>query len=67
MAAHYYDYQLQTWCPQTGEREVERVGSDGTVYYVDTAKREARRARAEAYRSCGMVRVRGNRGGEYWE
>jgi hypothetical protein len=29
--------------------------------------REARQARAEAYRSCGMVRVRENLGGTYWE
>ena len=29
--------------------------------------REARQARAEAYKSCGMVRVRGNLGGTYWE
>jgi hypothetical protein len=29
--------------------------------------RAARRARDEAYRSCGMVKVRGAMGGTYWE
>jgi hypothetical protein len=31
------------------------------------AQREARKARNEAYKSCGLVRVRGNLGGVYWE
>ena len=30
-------------------------------------RRAQRRARDEAYRSCGMVRVRGALGGVYWE
>ena len=30
-------------------------------------QREARRARREAMESLGLVRVRGNLGGEYWE
>ncbi|MDQ1291959.1 MAG: hypothetical protein QG615_1769 [Nitrospirota bacterium] len=30
-------------------------------------RREARKARDEAYRSCGLVKVRGALGGTYWE
>ena len=30
-------------------------------------RREARKARDEAYRDCGLVKVRGALGGTYWE
>lgn len=34
---------------------------------ITHAKAIARKARNEAYRSCGLIKVRGALGGTYWE
>lgn len=48
-----------------GECEAARVARQAVERSI--RRREARRAKAEAYRSLGMKRVRGNLGGVYWE
>ena len=60
-------------CPRCGRRafhspscpnnEAERIKREKR----NARARAARRARADAYDSCGMVRVRGNLGGTYYE
>lgn len=53
-------------CRQCGEHIVT-----GRRRYCDDCKRErareSRRARDDAYRSCGLRKVRGALGGTYWE
>lgn len=58
--------------------EGEETESFGVLYHAacspeakrkarNARRREARRGLAAAYASVGMVRVRGSRGGTYWE
>lgn len=66
--AHYVD----AWRRLTGgEPQCEACGAlhgeDAKRLARNKRQREARRSRAQAYRDCGMVRVRGALGGEYWE
>ena len=48
-------------CPTTGNSSVD------ARLRRNKRAREHRKARAEAMRSIGLVRVKGNLGGEYWE
>jgi hypothetical protein len=49
------------------DAEDQKIGEAGTKEAKRRRANASRRARNEAYKSAGMVRVRGNLGGTYWE
>lgn len=62
-------------CEQCGEEIYTKDGEglcpacerDAADAKKRAARNAARRAREAALRSCGLVKVRGNLGGTYWE
>ncbi len=55
-------YSRGNVCPRCGAEMLSDVESTKRE-----RRRQARAARREAYESLGLVRVRGNLGGVYWE
>jgi len=50
----------------TGERTALEIRGEFDKH-LRNIRNETRRAREDAYRSCGLVKVRGALGGTYWE
>ena len=46
---------------------IHHIGTHETEYLPRHRAALARRARAQAYRDCGLTRVKGALGGTYWE